>query len=583
MDQMTLFQPPVMERRTYGFLALSKNKKEWIISNAEAHVCIRLKQLFPRIPKTSEGPFEIIRDPATDADVKWFMERYPFQVSDRDRDILEQSCRDLIQNQAEMERLFLPDYKPPVFIGLKPGQEVRRYQGQAIELGDKSGGLLLADPCGSGKTYTGIAFALDTNKLPAAVVCQTHLQGQWVEKAAAFSHIRVCVIKTTRPHDLPEADIYIFRYSQLAGWTDVFAKKIFRTVIYDEPQDLRHGTKSDKGKSAAILSKHATWKLGLTATPIFGFGVEIFNVMSYINDTILGDEGDFLREWTTGGPKPLLKDPKALGTYLRDSYAFLRRTKAEIGRDMPPVNKIIEPVPYDEKAVHDIEALARQLAIKATTGSFIERGQAARDLDIMVRQATGVAKAQFVAAYVRIIVESGEPVILLGWHRAVYDIWLRELRDLHPVMFTGSESASQKAKALDDFKTGRTKLLIMSLRSAAGIDGLQFICNTMIFGELDWAPGVLHQAIERISREGQENPVTAIFLVADGGSDPPMIELLGLKSSEAQQVIDPLTGPEVTVSDRDKIRSLVARYLDKAHRDQIENVVTEMPSDMATA
>ncbi|WP_189654688.1 GIY-YIG nuclease family protein [Paracoccus mutanolyticus] len=52
-----------------------------------------------------------------------------------------------------------------------------------------------------------------------------------------------------------------------------------------------------------------------------------------------------------------------------------------------------------------------------------------------VRQETGVAKARSVAAYVRTLVEAGEPVLLGGWHRAVYDIWNQVLVDLKPVNF----------------------------------------------------------------------------------------------------------------------------------------------------
>ena len=81
------------------------------------------------------------------------------------------------------------------------------------------------------------------------------------------------------------------------------------------------------------------------------------------------------------------------------------------------------------------------------TGSFTERGNAARDLDLMVRQATGIAKARAVADVVRILVEGGEPVFaIFGWHRAVYDIWLERLADLNPAMYTGSESRQQKVE-----------------------------------------------------------------------------------------------------------------------------------------
>jgi hypothetical protein len=267
----------------------------------------------------------------------------------------------------------------------------------------------------------------------------------------------------------------------------------------------------------------------------------------------LGTVEEFYREW---------QDKKALGTYLREQYAFLRRTKRDVGKELASVNKIVETVDYDENEVRSIEDLARQLAIQATTGSFVERGNAARELDMLVRHHTGVAKAKYVADFVRILVESGEPVVLFGWHRDVYDIWLERLADLKPAMYTGSETPNRKAKSAEAFLRGETDILIMSLRSGAGIDGLQKRCSTSVVGELDWSPAVHEQGpIGRLNREGQTSPVNVFFLVTNEGSDPPMMELLGLKSSIAAQIVDPLAGPQETHSDQSHLQLLVQRYL----------------------
>jgi SNF2-related domain len=545
--------------RTYGRIAL--RPKGWVLFDIEPHVAIRLKHMFPRIPKQATGPFDLAHDNATDSDLHWFLLRYPLGISSEDKAALGRGAQKYLAHQAEMERILVPSYQPATYVGLRPGQAVRGYQGQAIELAARSEGLLLGDECGLGKTFVGAGFCLDPGRLPAVVVCQVHIQKQWSDVITNFTTLRVHCIKKATPYNLPPADVYIFRYSQIAGWVDIFATGLFKTVIYDEPQELRTGTTSAKGGGAAVLSREAKWRLGLTATPIYGYGSEIFNIMQFINADVLGSREEFYREYVNDTGK--LKDPKALGTYLREQYAFLRRTKGEVGKEMPAVNRIVDTIAYDQAAVDSIEALARQLAIKATTGMFTERGAAARELDIMVRQATGVAKAKHVADVVRILVESGEPVLLMGWHRAVYDIWNERLTDLNPVMYTGSESPTQKAAAKAAFLAGKSNLLIMSLRSAAGLDGLQARCSTIVFGELDWSPGVHHQCIERLSREGQEKPVMAMFLVADEGSDPPMMEVLGLKASEAHQVIDPSVGVQASYSDESRLKALIDRYLRK--------------------
>jgi len=183
-----------------------------------------------------------------------------------------------------------------------------------------------------------------------------------------------------------------------------------------------------------------------------------------------------------------------------------------------------------------------------------------------MRQTTGVAKAKTVAAFARLMVEAGEAVVLWGWHREVYDIWQAELSDLGCVMYTGTESPAQKNQAAQTFLAGEAKIFIMSLRSGAGLDGLQHACSTAIFGELDWSPAMHEQCVGRLNREGQrrwveDGLVDAIFLVAEDGSDPPIMEVLGLKASQAHGIADPGLGPQKVVEDRKPIERLIARYL----------------------
>lgn len=309
------------------------------------------------------------------------------------------------------------------------------------------------------------------------------------------------------------------------------------------------------------LSRNVEYCCGLSATPIYNYGDEIFNVLDVIKEGSLGERFGFMREWTNFGR--VVKNPEALGTYMRENFLMLRRTRAEVGRELPPINKIIHTVGYDHNQVEKLEEIAAQLAIRTTTGSFVERGQAGRELDIMVRQATGVSKAKEVAAYVKILLENNEPVVLAGWHRDVYSVWLEELAEYKPVMYTGSESPAAKEKSKQAFINGETNLFIISLRSGIGLDGLQKRCKIVVIGELDWSPKVHDQLIGRIDRDGQPDQVTAIFLVSDFGSDPLIVDMLALKSSQSHSIINPLEAVAPQFSDESRIKLLAQRFLDK--------------------
>ncbi len=157
---------------------------------------------------------------------------------------------------------------------------------------------------------------------------------------------------------------------------------------------------------------------------------------------------------------------------------------------------------------------------------------------MMMRKATGLAKAPYVAEFVRLLVESGEKVVLYGWHRDVYAVWLERLEGLKPVLYTGTESANQKDEAKRKFVSGETPVIIISLRSGAGLDGLQQVCRTVVFGELDWSPGVHEQCTGRIYRDGQADPVVAYYLLSEDGSDPVIADVLGVKRQQIEGVRD---------------------------------------------
>lgn len=563
-----------MAFRTYGKLQLTPGN-QWLMRSIEPHVAIKLKHMFPRVEKARTDNFLFPNDQPTCADLAWFTSRYPMEMPAGEGDILRAGREAYEHTLSEMERILVADYVPPTYVGLRDGQVIRQYQGQAIEVLRRRRSLLLGDDLGLGKTYTSAGFMLLPEARPAIAVVQTHLPRQWREKITGFTNLRVHEVKAGKPYSMPDStDVYIFKYSQLRGWVDAFRVLAPQSVTYDEVQELRTGEASDKGKAARALRELCTYGMGMSATPIYNYGGELWNVMQCIDPDVLGTQGEFHREWCEdiGNGKWKVKDPAALGTYLREQHVFLRRTKKDVGQQVPPINKLVEHVESDGKALADIADLARKLALAVTSGSFVERGQAARELDARVRHATGVGKARHVAAYVRILLEAKVPVLLAAWHRDVYDIWLAELADFKPVLYTGSESPRQKQIAEDAFKSGATDLFIMSLRSGAGVDGLQHRCSTVVFGELDWSSGVHTQVIGRLDREGQTEQVTAIYLNSEDGSDPPMVSVLGLKASQSAGIVDPGVEVVPVAADISRVRELARQFLDRRGQRELDKL-----------
>lgn len=546
--------------RTYGTLAIKDG--EWWVTRCEPHVAGRLKANFGKIPKHSKVPFRLgpVANLMIAADLSWFVSRYPMVAEPEVLAQLEGARQGFEELQAEAGRILSPDYEPGLFVGLRAGQEVRAHQAQAAELMARFQGLLVGDDVGEGKTYTGGACCLIPGALPATVVCPPHLREQWATKLREFTTLSVHVVTTTKPHPMPPADVRIFSYTQLAGWIDYLPNLGTGLAIFDEIHDVRHGRSTDKGVAAGALADASRFKLGLSATPIFNYGDEIWNVMRFLRPEVLGEREDFMREWCGGTTS--VSDPHALGAFLREQNAMIRKRGSA-----PPANVVVQTISHDIQRLESVEDVARALALTARHGPGEARGMAAAQLDMLLRQETGIAKAKSVAAFVRILVEGGRKVILFGWHRAVYDIWLADLGEFAPVLYTGTESPKQKQRSLDAFIAGPSRVFIMSLRSGQGVDGLQHASKTVVIGELDWSPSVHKQNIGRVNREGQlcwPEPVDAFYLIADDGSDPALVEVNGLKASQAHGIVDPGLAVHRSPSDLRPLERLVESYLARA-------------------
>lgn len=548
---------------TYG--RLERQGSRWVLSGIPPHVAIRLKSVFTRVPKHQTEVFDLPFNEEMSADLRWFLHRYPCVMSDDDRAALEEGNRLFEADRAASEAILLPDWQPPARHGFRPGRDAYHYQKQAAELLLRKKSLLIGDTMGLGKTITALHALAGSPYLPAAIVVQAHLPSQWVEEfIKPFTYMSAHVIEGTKPYSLPPANLYIFRYSNIHGWVDIAATGMFKAVIYDEIQELRNGTATAKGKAADVFSHNAALRCGLSGTPVFNYGSEIFSILKFLNPETLGSWEDFAREWCRmgNGGKWIVKDPDALGSYLRESQIFVRRLRQ--GR---PVNRVPVEVDFDEEVAADASDLARKLAMKVMTGSFVEKGLAARELDAFARLQTGLAKADSVAALVRMHLEKGIAVLLGGWHRSVYDRWLKLLSDFKPVLYTGTESAMQKDRAKRAFINGDTNLMIISLRSGAGLDGLQKRCSTVIIGEMDWSPATIDQLLARVDRPGQPaDEVTAIFPYVNFGSDPTIMAVNAIKKDQQRGIHDPGTQLPAVYTDESRIKMLAESFLSGANQ-----------------
>lgn len=551
--------------KTYGRLYLNGDGK-WHVE-AEPHILLRLRRVFERVSKSEFGTVTLADTPENSRDLQWFIQRYPLRVENADA--LDAGARAHHERIARLEVMLDPDYQPTECALAVP---LRDYQRRAVDLYLANTFLLLADDVGIGKTAVAIGSFTDPRTLPAVVVTLTFLPRQWKQEINRFApDLHVHIIKKGTPYELPQVDgrgpdVLIINYHKLHGWAETLAHYA-KSLVFDEIQELRRNT-SLRYMAARHLADAALFRIGLSATPIYNYGGEFFNVASILKRDIMGTRAEFYREWVVGtADKPRISDPQAFGSYVRENWILLRRTRKDVGRELPDLVRVPHTISHDARELHRIKSSATELArlILSHTSPKKDRWLAGGRFDMIMRQATGIAKAPYVADFVRMLVDAGEQVVLCGWHREVYTVWQSRLQDIELAWFTGSETPAGKQRAKEAFEAGDARVMFMSLRAGQGLDGLQKCCRTIVFGELDWSPGIHEQCIGRIHRDGQPEPVTAYFLIAEDGADPFIADVLGVKREQVEGLRNP-DRPLIQKLDKGgaRVREMAQAYLGRA-------------------
>ena len=540
----------LVKREKYDYWVLEG--KPWVIAKA--------KQLFSGISKYEKGRCEFPRTIQNHEELGWFILRYNITIQDieewkkdRNKAIEHFNHRKRLADASE-KILELPEFNGELF----------NFQRDALRYLILNNGGLLAYDMGLGKTPISIAYMMELAKkmvgstlYPFLVVPQPHVILQWVSEIKRFwPGIKVHVINGMKPYRLPKAHIYVIHYLLLRGWENVFENMNFSAIIFDEIQELRRH-ESEKYRVACKLAQQVQQNgggiVGLSGTPIYNYGGEIWNIMNILRYGFLGPWGNFSLEWCDSYLSPMVRDPELLGDYLVNEGLILRGKIEDFLVEFPKRMMIVHQIGYDEHEYDRLidEVVQRALKIPSLDSSF-ERFAEEEYVFNKVRQIVGLTKVPFAAAFVKSLLDAGECVILYAHHHAVVDRLLEILKKYHPACITGRENLKEKAKSQEAFMSGRTNLIIVSLRSATGLN-LQR-SHIVVFLELDCCPAVHTQGIGRARRIGQEHTVFAYFLVCDQGTDPVILNMLGLKISQAVGVLkDKLESEESLLESKEGI------------------------------
>ena len=557
-----------------GTLSYNRRSKCWVVKGDPA-VTEMCKRLFPGSAGSKRGEARFTAHRRIIGDLCWLMMRFPLEVKLKDLPLWDQAVAEARQYAIRQARAAQMPARATPPEGSFHG-ELMDFQQEGLSFLLQHDRCLLADEMGLGKTVQALACIASERALPVLIIPPAHLTRNWQEETARFLRVegrapRIHVIRGLKPYDLPEADVYIMHYLLLRGWKQVLKDFPVRAVIFDEIQELRH-TGTEKYSAASLLSEECSRVIGLSGTPIYNKGGEIWNVINILDFHFLGDWESFSREWCYGYGSAVVIKPDVLGAYLKREGLMLRRTKQEVLKELPPKRRLVQELDWNDKLYAQMMAPVLPMLEKWKQDGEMTPSQRAmleESISQQARQATGIAKAPYVCQFVRMLLDGGEKVLLFAHHHAVMDVYRQELKSFSPGFITGRETSAEKTKAVERFMSGHTDVLCISLRAASGLNLQRATC--VVFGELDWSPAVHAQAEDRAHRIGQEDSLLCYYLVSPQGSDAEMQEALGLKVSQFVGLMGdhPVTQQEAAEAAgvaRMHVEKLVRRLADEADR-----------------
>tara|TARA_B100000678_G_scaffold290445_1_gene303423 strand:- start:2892 stop:4601 length:1710 start_codon:yes stop_codon:yes gene_type:complete len=524
-----------------------------------------------------DGPNEaIIPDNANNVkQIKWILDRYPMEVL----------SKSVWQNKASTKFVKkITHTKIEKLSKATPGKQFRGklldFQKEGLDfLLKSSGNALLADDMGLGKTVQTLAYvASEKQSMPVLVIAPLVTLTNWQREIERFMKKKSrngrimengnptsTMIRTGKKEDLGNFDFYIINYELLHKRLGDLLNLNIRTLVCDEVQHLRSKTtqKYTAIKKLAAL-KSINYRVGLSGTPIYNHGSEIWSIVDILKPGLLGNFKEFCEYFCyldERGKAIVLENKRTSLHEELKKHVMIRRKKSDVLKDLKDKVRYKEIIAADEtyyKNQLDQIWHKHEEELKNAETEFYKSASYQRAIQ-SERQAAGIAKLPHVIDFVKNIMEIEESVVVFCHHKSIHKLLHESLHEFSPVSIIGGQTDKARQDSIDRFQNGDTKLMIAGLR--AGNLGINLTkAKYVIFAELDWSPAYHYQAEDRLHRIGQKNTVFAYYLIGSGTLDDHVADILVDKSYEIDAIMDQ---KQESFENKEKAKLILAQIHDK--------------------
>jgi hypothetical protein len=436
--------------------------------------------------------------------------------------------------------------------------------------------FLLADEPGLGKTAQALLAAEAAAAYPLLVVVPNVVKTNWAREAGLWTPTRPATVVHGDGHDVDAfSDIVVVNYDVLdrhVGWLGTFG---FRGMVIDEAHFIKN-KESQRSRHVLELSERIRSRtvrpllMALTGTPLIN-DIEdflaIWQFLGWIGDREPGPElmHALERNGLTPGDREFYPAARAAVIDL----GIVRRRKVDVAADIPARRIADLPVELEGalgRSIRDAErVLARRLvkryqsALAARRPGVVVEGI---DHDLVRRVATwerqdsdeggdgenvftmmrliGKAKAGLAADYAAQLARSVGKVVFFAKHVDVMDAAesVFAQRGLGYRSIRGDQTSRVRQEAIDAFAEDPDVAVVVCSLTAAGVGVNLQAASNVVLAELSWTDAEQTQAIDRVHRIGQDQPVTAWRIIAAQTMDARVAELIDSKAGLAARALD---------------------------------------------
>jgi superfamily II DNA or RNA helicase len=469
------------------------------------------------------------------------------------------------------------DLPEPTSLRAPHGLELMRHQAQVVAAaaaGHRT--FLLADEPGLGKTAQALLAAQAADAFPLLVVVPNVVKTNWAREAGLWTPNRPATVIHGDGDTVDGfADIVIVNYEVLdrhVGWLGDFG---FRGMVVDEAHFIKNKS-SQRSQHALQLSERIRTRhprallMALTGTPLIN-DIEdfraIWQFLGWIDDK--KPLATLMQALEANGMTPVDPGfyPAARASVI--DLGIVRRRKVDVAADIPARRIADLPVELDDEAGRSIRAAERELArrLVARYHSALETRSAGVtvegiDHELVRRVATweredttttksdenvfsmmrriGQAKAGLAADYAAQLARNVGKVVFFAKHVDVMDVAEDTFakRGIRYSSIRGDQTTKVRNQNIDAFVEDPDVQIVVSSLTAAGVGINLQVASNVVLAELSWTDAEQTQAIDRIHRIGQEQPVTAWRIIASQTIDTKIAELIDSKAGLAARALD---------------------------------------------